>query len=76
MPLPASRSDLRPTGRFPASRTVGEIPLRPMSARTVALRDGSQVLLRPVRADDKPRLAEGLARLTAVLLATNRRCSR
>ncbi len=38
---------------------------RTASGKTVRLRDGSKVLIRPVRSSDAPQLAEGFARLSA-----------
>lgn len=48
-----------------AGRTAGRWPARVRTGRPVVLRDGSAVLIRPVRGTDVPLLADGFARLSA-----------
>ena len=64
----ARRSPLR---RHPAwlrpgrSRVFGRWPGSAVTGRPVVLRDGSAVLIRPVRSADAPLVADGFARLSA-----------
>ena len=46
-------------------RPLGQPLPRPSEGRPVRLRDGSAVLIRPVRRADAPLLADGFARLSA-----------
>jgi hypothetical protein len=47
------------------SRLLGRWPGSAVTGRPVVLRDGSTVLIRPVRSADAPLLADGFARLSA-----------
>jgi RimJ/RimL family protein N-acetyltransferase len=47
------------------SRLLGHWPGSPVTGRPVVLRDGSTVLIRPVRSADAPLVADGFARLSA-----------
>jgi RimJ/RimL family protein N-acetyltransferase len=47
------------------SRLLGRLPRLAPEGKQVVLRDGSQVLIRPVRSADAPLLADGFARLSA-----------
>jgi RimJ/RimL family protein N-acetyltransferase len=67
---PARIGVFAPSGPSAATRAVaGPAPGRPLirvpEGRPVVLRDGSAVLIRPVRSTDAPLLADGFARLSA-----------
>ena len=67
-PTAASAARRSPLHRIPAwsrpDRLPGHRPLPAASGKTVVLRDGSAVLIRPVQSADAPLLADGFARLS------------
>jgi RimJ/RimL family protein N-acetyltransferase len=60
-----SPSGLRAAMTAIAGLATGRRPIRVPDGRPVVLRDGSAVLIRPVRSTDTPLLADGFARLSA-----------
>jgi len=57
------RRELRPDGQAGRWPWPGR-PRNPVSGRPAVLRDGSEVLIRPIRGADAPLLADGFARLS------------